>query len=121
MEFSGVALTDTFDITSNTKFTAHFNRPSAQRQSHTQNPCLRNKPSAALCRVGRRASSTKAASSLTTTPSRICRYPVRLLSSRCFGAEIDINRTVMFFCKSGFCEDRLNREAFRMSACVARS
>ena len=37
MEFSGVAPPDTSDITSNTKFTAHFNRPSAQRQSHTQN------------------------------------------------------------------------------------
>ena len=29
MEFSGVAPPDTSDITSNTKFTAHFNRPSA--------------------------------------------------------------------------------------------
>ena len=36
MEFSGVAPPDTSDITSNTKFTAHFNRPSAQRQSHTR-------------------------------------------------------------------------------------
>jgi hypothetical protein len=37
MEFSDVAPPDTSDITSNTKFTAHFNLPSAQRQSHTQN------------------------------------------------------------------------------------
>ena len=42
MEFSGVAPPDTSDITSNTKFTAHFNRPSAQRQSHTQNPATGN-------------------------------------------------------------------------------
>jgi hypothetical protein len=38
---SGVAPPDTSDITSNTKFTAHFNRPSAQ-QSHTQNPATGN-------------------------------------------------------------------------------
>ena len=37
MEFSGAAQPDTSDITSSTKFTAHFNLPTAQRQSHTQN------------------------------------------------------------------------------------
>ena len=31
MKFSGVAQPDTSDITSRTKFTAHFNRPSAQQ------------------------------------------------------------------------------------------
>ena len=44
MEFSGVAPPDTSDITSNTKFTAHFNRPSAQqagRQKTQASPALR--------------------------------------------------------------------------------
>jgi hypothetical protein len=42
MEFSNVAPPDTSDIMSNTKFTARFNRPSAQCQSHTQNPATGN-------------------------------------------------------------------------------
>ena len=50
MEFSGVAPPDTSDITSNTKFTAHFNRPSAQRQSHTQNPATGNEISGVITR-----------------------------------------------------------------------
>ena len=50
MEFSGVAPPDTSDITSNTKFTAHFNRPSAQRQSRTHDLCLHRQTGRSPCR-----------------------------------------------------------------------